>query len=88
MIRFIDDDEGYLDWLAKNQDGYVINTYRNPKPDYVRLHAASCRLINGTPANGVGWTTTYIKLCGSRDELESWAARDLGASTWCCSRCL
>jgi hypothetical protein len=34
MRHFIDDDEGYLDWLAANPERFVINAARNPRtPD-------------------------------------------------------
>ena len=65
---FQDDDSGYLTWLASHPDGFVLNSYRNPRPSYLRLHMASCRNISGIPANGARWTATYVKRCGTRED--------------------
>ncbi len=56
MEQFKDDDRGFLRWIAEHPDGFVVNTYRNPSPQYLRLHRASCRSISGKPANGTSWT--------------------------------
>ena len=87
MVCFVEDDRGYLDWLAAHPTGFVINTYRHPKPDYLRLHSATCRMINGTPTNGRRWTAEYIKVCGTRSELESWAATAVGGQAQPCPLC-
>ena len=42
METFIDDDQGYLVWLSLNTDGFVLNSYRKLRPNYLRLHAATC----------------------------------------------
>ena len=42
METFRDDDAGYLEWLASNPQGFVLNTHRNPHPNYLRLHTATC----------------------------------------------
>jgi hypothetical protein len=85
---FMDDDDGYLRWLAANPEGFVLNTYRNPRPSYLRLHTSTCRSIVGTPANGSSWTVTYVKRCGSRKELEDFASREVGGEAWVCPTCL
>ena len=58
---FVDDDAGYLAWLAGHPDGLVLNTYRTPSSSYLRLHQAGCRTITGTPARGTRWTADYAK---------------------------
>jgi hypothetical protein len=88
METFVDDDAGYLEWLAANPGGFVLNTYRNPRPSYLRLHMSTCRNISGTPANGSRWTVTYVKRCGSRAELEDFASREIGGDVWACPTCL
>ena len=88
VIKFVDDDGGYLRWLTSNTDGFIVNTYRNPKPSYLRLHRATCPMIQGRPANGARWTATYIKVCGSKSELESWAKDVVGGDLWPCPRCV
>ena len=83
-----DDDGGYLRWLTSHTDGFIVNTYRNPKTSYLRLHRATCPTIQGRPANGARWTATYIKVCGSKSELESWAKDVVGGDLWPCPRCV
>jgi hypothetical protein len=76
--RFIDDDFGYLRWLAEHPDGFLINAARTTSSAELVLHRASCRTINGVPARGSRWTGPYIKFCGEQAEVESFALRSLG----------
>ncbi len=46
MIEFLDDDEGYLSWIATNPDGLVLNVRRMADPNYVVLHRANCGSIS------------------------------------------
>ncbi len=71
--RFVDDDPGYLDWLARHPGGFVINTGRTPSAAYLMLHRAACGTIRGRPARGTTFTGDYAKVCGDRDELEGFA---------------
>jgi hypothetical protein len=71
--RFVDDDPGYLDWLAGHPDGFVINTGRTPTAAYLMLHRAGCGTISGRPARGTTFTGDYAKVCGDRRELEEFA---------------
>lgn len=88
MEQFVDDDAGYLGWLEKHPDSFVVNTYRRPRASYLRLHGASCRLITGTPANGSMWTRHYSKRCGTEAELRTWAKQEFGSDLWECPRCI
>jgi hypothetical protein len=87
MERFTDDDQGYLGWLARHPDGYVINTGRAPTAAYLMLHRAACGTIRGTPARGTTFTGDYVKVCGERVELEAFARR-LGGEPKPCGLCL
>jgi hypothetical protein len=87
MQRFVDDDRGYLDWLAHHPDGFVVNTGRTPSAAYLMLHRADCGTINGTPARGTTFTGEYAKLCGERQDLEQFA-RQLGGQAQPCGLCL
>lgn len=87
MESYTDDDRGYLVWIEAHPDGYVLDTHRNPRPSYLRLHSADCTSISGRPANGARWTATYVKRCGSRAELSAFAAT-LGGDVWECPTCL
>lgn len=78
--RFVDDDCGYLDWLAANPQGFVINAARNTTAAYLVLHRASCYTIGGRPARGSQWTADYIKFCGGRAELEAFASAHLAGN--------
>lgn len=88
MRCFVNDDAGYLGWLAAHPDGFVINTFRKPGPAYLVLHRATCSTIGATPANRRQWTVAYAKICGDRDQLEAFARRDLGGEATLCGRCL
>ncbi|PSL55980.1 hypothetical protein B0I31_104271 [Saccharothrix carnea] len=70
MQRFTEDSGAYEHWLALNQDQYVINAERSLNPDNLMLHRASCHTINGTPARGTTWVGSYVKVVGTRTELE------------------
>lgn len=77
--KFIDNDDGYLNWIKANPTGYVVNCDRYPRAAYLVLHRATCRSISGKPTFGERWTTAYIKVCSlDRHELESWARREIG----------
>lgn len=79
---------GYLNWLAQQSGGYVVNTTRQPSASYLMLHKATCRTITGTPTRGQTWTHgDYIKVCGSRLELERWAAATTGGQVTACGLC-
>ena len=87
MDSFVDDDPGYLDWLTRHPDSFVINTGRRPSAAYLMLHRASCGTISGTPARGKTFTGDYAKVCGGQDELEGFA-RQLGGQAQPCGLCL
>ena len=90
MERFQDDDDGYESWLAVHPDLFVLNTARNPAPNYLMLHRATCRTIAGAPAivRRTRWTGEYIKFCGQRAELEDFARTSVGGTAWPCRLCL
>jgi hypothetical protein len=87
MERFVDDDAGYLRWVAQNPDGYVLNTYRQPAASYLKLHRATCGTINDRPARGDNWTVDYQKVCGDRAELELWARNQVDGELQPCPIC-
>jgi hypothetical protein len=82
---FKDDDDAFFDWLDENPEGFVINTYRNPKPDYLVLHRPQCPHFKG---DGVRWTVNYVKVCSpDRAELEAWARDTVQGELTLCSSC-
>jgi hypothetical protein len=85
--RFVDDDAGYLGWLAANPRGFVLNGAQNPVAAHLVLHRAACGAIGGARAHGSAWTT-HAKFCGHQNELEAFARDDLGKEPLPCRRCL
>ena len=75
MHEFIDDDRGFLRWKDTHGNGYVLNTTRKPRADYLMLHRAGRRhLTSPNPARL--WTSKYIKICSTEiGDLERWAAQ-------------
>jgi hypothetical protein len=83
---FVDDDAGFLAWLAGNPDGLVLNVERHASARTPKLHRSSCSTLAGAP--GRTWTVSYRKVCGSdRDTLDGWARREIGAGPDPCKRC-
>jgi hypothetical protein len=88
MVHFAHDDAGYLDWLAKHPEGFVINTYMKPSPGYLRLHHTSCPTISRLQPGATTFTDgQYSKICGGRAELKEHARR-LGGAAQSCPLCL
>jgi hypothetical protein len=88
MVPFVHNDAGYRDWLVKHPGGYVINTYMNPSPSYLKLHHASCTSISRLQRGAKTFTNGgYSKVCGGRAELETYA-RELGGAAEPCPLCL
>jgi hypothetical protein len=86
---FIDQDRQYLAWLAANPGGYVVNTYRSPSPNYLKLHLSACRTISGNPTRGRWCTKDYAQVCSPIiGELTDWATREVGGKLEPCGTCL
>jgi hypothetical protein len=89
MERFIDDDTGYLAWLADHPGGFVLNTFPHVSSSYLVLHRSSCRTINRLLTGGRHWTDQYGKACSAdRSELATWALRETGKAVSACGLCL
>lgn len=77
--QFDRDDEGYLQWVATNADGFVLDVPRG-SPEAMVLHRAGCPRIAGEEHQGAGWTVEAVKLCsGEKWRLDDWAAERHGA---------
>ena len=91
LVSFDGNDAGYLDWVARNRDGYVVNVRRKLTPDYVVLHRAMCRSISSRREAGAYTERGYRKLCGPTMadvvEAPTWCGRRRGSFTGRCSRC-
>ncbi len=85
---FVDDDAGYLAWLARHPDGLVLNAWAHVDAGYLVLHRASCRTINRDLAVGKSWTHQYGKACAmTADELRRWALESAGGIPRPCGIC-
>lgn len=82
--QFIDDDAGYLQWIAAHPEGLVVNCNRNPTPSYLILHKATCQTITHLQPSSAHWTKDYIKICSlTMTELNRWAHHIGGTLTHC-----
>ena len=84
---FINDDKAYLQWLIKNPNGFIINSFLHPSKDYLILHRSSCWSIRTTKRTN--WTTTgFIKVCsGDKENLSNWADKEVGGELQPCKIC-
>lgn len=89
ISRFVDDDPGYIAWLAAHPSGYVLNTFPHLTASYLVLHRASCRTVNRPLSDDRHWTHQYGKTCSvDHAELAEWARRETGKSVHPCGSCL
>ena len=81
-------DLDYLRWLGRSLPGLCDQHRADLQPRDVRLHAAYCATITGTPARGDTFTGDWIKVCsGSLTELDDWAKQHTGAVVKRCGTC-
>ena len=71
VVKFRDDEDGYIGWVGRNPGGWVINAGRKlAKSDCLVLHRAACQSITTRPPH----TKDYIKFCSTdRSALLAWA---------------
>jgi hypothetical protein len=73
---FRDDDRAYLNWIAANSDGFVLNIERGRvqgalSPGEARVHLAVCWTISRPDQR---YTDQWVKLCATDlEELDRWA---------------
>lgn len=85
--HFIDDDQGFQQWMADHSQGYILNCHREPKATYLVLHTAQCWTLNQLPEGGSSWTTMYRKVCSiDRAALNHWA-NQIGGQPKPCEHC-
>lgn len=86
---YVDDDDGYRDWLKRNPRGYVINIQRSLNPSDARLHNSDCRDLIAQLRRDVQLAVSYVKVCGENwAELDQWAADNVGEPIQLCGHCL
>lgn len=78
MEIFRDNEKGYFDWIRRSPNGFVLNARRQPSPNYLVLHIATCRHISGHASNQASNAFTgrdYIKVCSKDiEEIKAWAS--------------
>lgn len=89
---FVDDENGYQQWITNHPDGYVLTTVRDISPDYMSLHKATCRMISRYMKNMAADAFTargYIKIFSeSTCNLLDWIKQNDGTGfTKLCSIC-
>ena len=72
MHKFVHDDDGYLRWLTTHTGGFIVNTYRNPRPAYLRLQ----RVGTGTEVTGGSYARVAVA-----SGVGNWAAPSAGNGT-------
>jgi len=86
-IRFQDDDEAYRAWIADHPNGFVLNTFREPKPTYLILHRADCGSISSGRISDYT-TGKYIKICSvDENDIERWGRDHTGGDLHNCQLC-
>ena len=79
MIRFSDDDLGYLAWIAAHPDGFVLNVRCPPDPRCVVLHRANCRSISNDTYEPNAFTgRKHHKICTTSEAELKRAAKSEG----------
>ncbi|UCE98074.1 MAG: hypothetical protein JSV74_01740 [Dehalococcoidia bacterium] len=88
MITFNNDDNGYLNWIRNNHNGYVINYAHSPLAEILSLHRAGCSTIS-IKKKQTTWTANgHIKTCANdREELVKWTKERFGHGPIPCGIC-
>ena len=85
LREFKNDEEAYHDWLRTNPRGFVVNSFKRPKPDYMQLHESRCPSI---AERGPYTTGDYMKVCSDNlIELRRWARERDGSLRAECPEC-
>lgn len=90
MIRkFVNEEAAYLEWIAANATGFVVNTDDPLTQDsYPMVHKAQHKVIS-SPARTNYTTDRYIKICGlNLDELERFVVEQYGRQLNRCKQCM
>jgi hypothetical protein len=89
-VTFMDDDPGFIGWRAAHPSGFVLSHERKPRPNFLKLHRASCPTLQGVrPDRGDQWTRVLPKTCSDTfDELRRWAQMTTGGEPDPCPTCV
>ena len=88
MPKFVDDDDGYLQWAERHPLGFVLNCERKPRAAYLILHRSTCLHITEAGPQATRWTADYIKVCSeNKESLNRWADVETGGHPTPCQTC-
>ena len=86
---FINNDHDYLQWMADNPNGFVVNTGRTKRSTYTSLHTSGCTHI--VEYEGLANTKSRAKVCSNDpDELYYWCQENrpaIGRFHHLCTSC-
>ena len=88
-VRVFDgDDAGYVSWLNRHPDGFVLNRVARLASGPPTLHRAGCPVVHGPRGRAQTAATRPPKVCGqSTGDLEAWSRTHHGAAPAPCGRC-
>ncbi len=89
LQRFVDDDEGYQQWVSDHPDGYVLHTSRGSRGQPLMLHRPNCKIISGVNEDGSEMSQANLKLAStSPDPIESWCQQIMRSEPDLCEECM
>ncbi len=88
MIFIPGNDESFIEWVADNPEGFVIDTDKlGISPGHPMLHHVTCAIIKGQRALEAA-SVDYLKVCSvTKRELEEWARREETRNLKLCFLC-
>jgi hypothetical protein len=89
VVVFKNDDPGYLQWVADNQGGFIVNIdYAHAVPTYPMVHRATHRVV-WTDARENYTTEQYYKVCSNDlSALQAWSRDEAGKELTECQMCM
>lgn len=79
MHAFIDDDEGFEEWMLTHPYGYILNTPRTPAANYLLLHRAVCGQLGRRDPRQPSMTRAYLDVCAMNiAEIQQWVDEQFG----------
>ena len=87
MIRFENDDLGYLAWTEGHSEGFVLNVRRLSDRNYVVLHRASCGSISNHKQDPDAFTGRKYRKVTELQGAAKGEGRSDGSFSKRCARC-
>lgn len=87
MTTFQSDDAGYAAWVKAHPQGFIVNCFWVPTPNYLKLHRCGCPWITGYLRRNPT-STGYKKVCSTDiSALAAWASAATGGRLDPCRVC-